>query len=384
MLAFVKYLPNHPMAPYARQLLADVGNPVPGPTLDYKSGATAFPLSYLAEFTGPLYARSDWSSSAVWLSLADGPILEDHQHNDQGHFTLQRGADYLVINSGGYGLLDTLPYHNSLGFDDRGAGDHIVYPPGQGEWGPSAAITRYEDQGTFVYAEADIAPAYVNNDGVTNSVLSALRTLVYIRPNIVFVHDETEVANPAVKKFFNVNFNAPSLPRSVDIVHADHGSSRVFMRGLVPANVTPSINYTDYNGGNNNVANYQVMTVGQTSGTFLNLFELTDAGQATMSASSYILSDDGREQGAEIAAGARRWIVMASTGPSPVLNTSPLSYHVPQACPCTHVVTNLPPSTAYQVTLTGGAGGTIAATSDDKGVLTFQTDDPGTTAVELH
>ena len=26
-MAFVKYLPNHPMAPFARQLLADIGNP---------------------------------------------------------------------------------------------------------------------------------------------------------------------------------------------------------------------------------------------------------------------------------------------------------------------------------------------------------------------
>ena len=115
---------------------------------------------------------------------------------DQGHITLQRGADYLLINSGGYGMLDTLPWHNSLGFDDRGAGDHIVYPPGQGSWGPDAAITRYEDQNTFVYAEADIAPAYVNNDGVTNSVTSALRTFVYLRPDVVFVHDEMQVANP--------------------------------------------------------------------------------------------------------------------------------------------------------------------------------------------
>jgi len=124
MQGFVKYLPNHPMAPFARQLLADTGNAVAGTTTDYKSGASTFPLSYLAKFTGPVYARSDWSTSAVWLSLADGPVLEDHQHMDQGHFTLQRGADYLVINSGGYGLLDTLPYHNTLGFDDRGAGDH--------------------------------------------------------------------------------------------------------------------------------------------------------------------------------------------------------------------------------------------------------------------
>ena len=93
MEAFVKYQPSHPMAPYARQLLADIGSPVTGPMTDYKSGATAFPLSYLAKTTGPVYARSDWGTSAVWLSLAAGPIIEDHQHLDQGHFTLQRGAD---------------------------------------------------------------------------------------------------------------------------------------------------------------------------------------------------------------------------------------------------------------------------------------------------
>jgi hypothetical protein len=41
------------------------------------------------------------------------------------------------------------------------------------------------------------------------------------------------------------------------------------------------------------------------------------------------------------------------------------------------------PSTAYQVAITGGAGGTVAATSDAKGVLTFQTNDAGTTKVTI-
>lgn len=384
MLAFIKYLPGHPMTPYARQLLADTGSPVAGTTADYKAGAGAFPLSYLAKFTGPVYARSDWSTSAVWLSLASGPVLEDHQHLDQGHLTLQRGADYLLINSGAYGLLNTLPYHNTLGFDDRGAGNHIVYPPGQGYWGPAAKITRYEDQNTFVYAEANIAPAYVNNDGTTNSVTSSLRTLVYIRPNIVFLHDEAQVANPAVKKIFNLNFNAASLPRTADIFRASNGTSKLFMRALVPANPAPTITNLNYNGGTNNVVNYQVTTTGQTSGTFLHVFELAASTQSAMAASSYILSADNREQGVEIDLGARRWIVMASTGPSPVLNTSTLAYSVPQACPCTHVVTNLPASTAYQVTVIGGAGGTTAAASDAKGVLTFQTNDAGTTGVQIH
>ena len=384
MKAFVKYLPNHAMAPYARQLLSDVGSPVDGPMIDYKSGAGMFPLSYVAKFTGPMYARSDWGTSAVWASLADGPIIEDHQHMDQGHITLQRGADYLLVNSGGYNQLDTLPWHNTLGFDDRGAGDHIVYPPGQGGWGPDAAITRHEDSDTFVYAEADIAPAYVNNDGVTNSVTSALRTFVYLRPDVVFVHDEMEVANPGVKKIFNVNFNAGSVQRSGDITSAAHGDSKIFMRALVPANPTPVITQIDYNGGTNNVSNYEITTVGESSGRFLHVFQVTAAAQSTMAASSYIVSSDSREEGAEIDMGSRRWIVMAATSPPPVLNSTPIAYGIPNACPCTHVVTGLMPSTGYQITLIGGAGGTLQASSDDNAVLTFDTNDAATTAVQIH
>ena len=177
----------------------------------------------------------------MWVSLADGPMLEDHQHRDQGHVTHSARRRLSADQFRRLWLLDTLPYHNTLGFDDRGAGDHIVYPPGQGDWGPTAKITRFEDQNTFVYAEADIAPAYVNNDGVTNSVTSSLRTFVFVRPNVVFLHDEMKVANPAVKKIFNVNFNAASVPHTGDIYRATTGNSKLYMRALVPANPVPVI-----------------------------------------------------------------------------------------------------------------------------------------------
>jgi len=383
MLAFVKYLPNHATAPYARQLLADIGAPVAGAKTDYKSGAGVYPLSYLAKYTGPMYARSDWGTGAVWLSLAGGPIIEDHQHSDQGHFTLQRGADYLVINSGAYSRLDTLPWHNTVGFDDRGAGGHIVYPPGQGSWG-DAKIRFYSEQGTFAYGEVDIAPAYVNNDGVTNSVTRALRSLVYIRPNFVVVHDDMQVAQTGVKKIYNVNFNAATLTQTGDVFSAVHGGSKVFMRGIVPSSPVPALTHIDYNGGSGNATNYQVTTTGQTTGTFLHLFQLADSGQATMAASSYILSGDGRAEGVEVNAGTRRWVVMTATGATPVQKTTALSYSLPTACPCTHVVGDLMPSTQYQVTVTGGALGTFTASSDANGLLSFSTDDAASTAVQIH
>ena len=155
------------------------------------------------------------------------------------------------------------------------------------------------------------------------------------------------------------------------------------MRALVPANPTPVITPIDYNEGSNNVSNYQTTTTGQMTGTFLPLFATTDSAQATMAASSYIASPDGREQGAEIDLGARRWIVMASVAGTPVQNATPLAYAIPQACPCTHVVTGLMPSTSYQITLSGGTGGTIQAASDANAVLTFQTNDAATTGVQI-
>jgi hypothetical protein len=103
-----------------------------------------------------------------------------------------------------------------------------------------------------------------------------------------------------------------------------------------------------------------------------------------MATSSYILSADGREQGTEVDLGSRRWIVMASLAAAPVSNATTLANNVAQACPCTHVVTNMVPSTTYQVTVLGGAGGTTSVSSDAKGVLTFQTNDAGTTGVQIH
>ena len=384
MQAFVQYQPNHAMAPYARQLLADGGSPVPGTMLDYKAGATAFPFSYRADVSGPVYARSDWGTGAVWLSFAAGPIIGDHQHRDQGHFTLQRAADDLVINSGAYGLTETLPYHNTLGFDDRGVGDIVVYPPGQGYWGDAAAITKYQDGGGFVYSQADFTDAYVNNDGVRNAVTRAVRTLVYIRPDLVVVHDQAQTAQTGVKKIFNLNFNAPSLTRSGSVFSATTGQSKVFMRSLVPASPTPAITPVNYNGGTANVSNYQVTVTGSTTSSFLHVFQAASSGRSVMASSAYLSSTDARAQGAEVDSGSQRWVVLSAVS-SPVL-AGPLTYSLPIACPCAHVVGDLPAGASYQVTVRNSSGAQIQqlqAVTTAGGVLSFATADASAAQVTL-
>jgi hypothetical protein len=379
--SFVQFQPNHRMTPFVRQLLSDLNAPSPitGTTTPYKSGASAFPLSYMTKGTGAMYARSDWSSTANWVSLAVGPIFEPgHQHYDRAHVTFQRGKDYLIMNAGGYGITNSLPWHNTLGFDDKGAGNNVVYPPGQGAWADLTKTVppKYQDHDGFVYGQEDFGAQYANTDTTTNAVTRAVRTMVFIRPDIVFIHDQAQVANAATKKYFNINFNTASIVRNGDISSGVTGSSQVFMRSLVPANPTPTIlpKGTMANDGYNTPhpmlgSNYQEMLTGQTVDTFLHLFQLAPSSTATMDASTYIKTGDGRAQGAEVTMGSQKWIVMFSVS-APSLTGGTLSYTVPNACPCTHVIGDLPASKALQISV-GGTSQT--ATTDSSGVLTFQT-----------
>jgi hypothetical protein len=387
--AFVLYQPDHAMAPFARQLLSELGKQVAGTATSFRDGAAAFPASYLAKGTGPIYARSDWSPNAVWASLMTGPAFEPgHEHRDRAHFTLQRGADYLVNNSGGYGVTNTLPWHNTLGFDDRGAGDHSVYPPGQGNWDnlTNPVLAKYLDGGGFVYGQDNFTGAYANTDSVTNSVTRAVRTLVLIRPDVVVLHDQAQTTSPNVKKYFNVNLNSATVTRANDTFSSVTGGSKVFMRSLVPSSPQPTIlppgtQAVDAYGTNHGIigSNYQVMTTGQTADTFLHLFQATDAGAAAMRASAYLKTDDGRAQGAEVDMGTRRWITLFAVS-APQLSGGTLGYTVPLACPCSHVVGDLPPSTRYQVTATGT---NTTVTSDANGVIKFDTDGTSVSTVQI-
>ena len=48
-----------------------------------------------------LYRRSSWRADAVWTSFAGGAAWwADHQMRAAGHLAIQRGDDYLLVNSG--------------------------------------------------------------------------------------------------------------------------------------------------------------------------------------------------------------------------------------------------------------------------------------------
>jgi hypothetical protein len=338
--AFLTYLPNHAMAPYARQFLTDIGSvdSFPGATKDYKAD---FPPAYLAKVSGPMYARSDWGTSAVWVSLSAGEIVMDHQHYDQGHITIQRGADYLLVDGGGYGDYTT-GFHNTLLFDDRGAGNISTYPPGQGDWGfNSVSIKRYEPASGYVYGLADFTRAYAQaHDGIANSVKAAIRSVLFIRPGVYIVHDRAQTANANVKKIFNCHFgNTPIQTGGVWTTTV--GTSKLFMKSLMPG--TPTL--TADTGQPLAKSNYQEMLAGQTNNDFFHIFEAGASTQTTMAPSAYI--EAGLCEGVEVKLADSAWVGLFAKTDSVI--TSQISYSFHFTGPQRHVISDLTPYAGYNV-----------------------------------
>jgi len=376
MQAFLQYQPDHPTAPFARKLLQELGGAPGGTITDYR---TTFPLAYFGQ-AAPFYARSDWASGAVWMSLTSNDTgAVAHQHRDAGHITIQRGGDDLLKNAGGYGY-DTTIYHNTLLIDDRGIPGYtpiLVYPPGQGWWGREAQLTKHADAGTYAYAQADLAPAYVNNDGVRNSVTRALRSTVFLRPGTIVVFDQIQTAHAAIKKTFNANFGN-TLTSQSGIWSTVVGQSKLFMQPLL-INVTPVV--TPLLGANNITStNFQETISGNVKDVFLHVFQATSAGTGAMTPGKAMKSVDRNVQGVEVAAGGRTWTVLFAAYDRAFAGN--VQYVVPSTGAHSHLVHDLVPLNAYVVSVTSAQGAILRAfqaTTDQNGVLAFDTPNGETT-----
>jgi hypothetical protein len=204
--------------------------------------------SYLAEGTGTLVARSDWSPGAVWFAIASAPSLSDHQHLDAGHFEIVRGGDALLIDGGGYGAYSSLS-HNVIAVDDRRENDKFA--PSQGVWSDAARIARHEDEGRFVYALADYTSAYdppgYPQDHPARSVARAEREVVFSRAPIrglepesarIVVYDRVTLTKPSFVATFLLHgpHSSGALDRGVRFAA---GRSAAVVTTILPASVPP-------------------------------------------------------------------------------------------------------------------------------------------------
>jgi hypothetical protein len=207
-------------------------------------------LAYREATLGQVFARSDWSDDATWMSFNAGPHLDSHQHYDAGNLTLFKRVD-LAVDSGsfdGFGSTHWYNYyartvaHNTITVTDpseRWEGlwggvpdDRVVNDGGQRTAAPltpaptldeylanraaydHGRIVGYRQAPWGVYSRADLTNAYQNATyrsarpgGARNGakVAHVEREVVYLRgdagANDAFiVFDRVVATNPAFRK----------------------------------------------------------------------------------------------------------------------------------------------------------------------------------------
>lgn len=269
MAYFYDHLANTPYAdatntvqkadPFTRFLFK-----IPRAQADYR---LTEPLSFRSVGDEHFYVRSDWSDNAVWASYMGGNIQwAAHQSNSAGHVAIQRGNDYLLVNSGQWKGTDGIvgsPYnfntasqwHNTLYFTDGPAtqpwtylyygGQTGLYAGGQMQgFSDTNSILNYETINNYTYVKADHTNAYDirvdSRDPVKRSVQYFYRNFIYLNPGTFVVYDRIKAYSSTYTKKLYWHLNKQGQPIMIDnrTTSSTVGSSKLVIKSVYPTTST--------------------------------------------------------------------------------------------------------------------------------------------------
>jgi hypothetical protein len=346
------------------------------------------PLQHNATGQGLVTARADWSYDSTWLSFQLGNLIRndttedvaDHQTDTPGQLEIQRGGDALLLNAEAWASI-TAPdrratFGNAVVLDDHGAGLQN-YPFSPGEWygHPGVFLTHYDATADYVYTAGDYTAAYSHSglDGNDGSATKLTREVVYLRPDIVIVHDRAGTVDPSFTKQLQWQFlNAPVV--SGNSFEETVGSSKLFGQTYSDRQLTTSVQEVNAPGTppdqlvGSGAMFYQVATRNAAATPevhYTTALETAPASTAAMDSSRAAQSDDGRLEGVQIGANL---VLFSKDGSAD--SSSTIAYTVTGAGPIRHLLVGLNPSQLYHVTVNRV---TADHTADDQGTISFTT-----------
>jgi hypothetical protein len=347
-----------------------------------------------------LYRRSSWQPDAVWASMAGGStIWAGHQMRAAGHVAIQRGNDYLLVNSGQWKgptgdfgtpqAFDLRSWRGNTLFVDDG-GDYLFtgtdYVGGQGSWGATSVLAS-DGGADFAYMKADLTTAYGIGDYKpwdSRSVRYFLRNFLSMGNGVVVVFDRMQFRSPSyVKKLYfhlNPGGGPPAIAGNTASIRV--GGSALFVRSLLPAAPILAAAPDPVSDSDSQTITYRLEvsdSAASTNFNALNVFVAGPASTTSMPTTTRVQSTSGAMVGAVVADGAVQRIGLFSADGT---SQSDISYSVtafPAGQTSTHVLADLVPNAQYSVTRDGTSVGNFTASS--QGVLTFTSAQGGTFAV---
>ena len=341
------------------------------------------------------YRRSSWRPDAVWTSIAGGTThWAGHQMRGAGHIAIQRGNDYLLVNSGqwkgssgDFGTPEAFDLRswrgNTLFVDDFG--DYMFpgvdYLGGQGPWGTSHVLAQ--DGGPdFGYLKTDLTTAYSvgrRKRWATRAVRFFYRNFLSLGNGVVVVFDRMQFleANYDKKLYFHVNPTSGPPTIVGDTASIRAGRSALFIRTLMPAAPVLVAAADPVSAVDNRPITYRLEvsdSVASTTFNALTVLVATEASIGSMPATVRLQSPDGTMVGAMVKEGSVQRVGLFSADGVP---QSSVRYTATYASGRTgvHVLVDLVPNTSYFIARNGVSIGTISTSSE--GVLTFRSSQGG-------
>lgn len=381
----------------------------------------ALPLSYLASGIGMVAARSDWTTSASWMSFRAGPHIENPQQGeegfDQGSLALARGNTPLLVNTFGWMVhepngasdenllfadlfndFDGTIYHGNrqiynIFYTRQMSGSTVLNRYGQMPYtqeaqNVSTKISAYEDRDGYVYVQAtglaDMYRAFPGGPAVSGWT----RQVVYLRPNRFIVYDRTVSGGSGYDQFMAWHFPAAPAAASaaagenrIDVTY--NGTYAGAMTTVLPASA--ALTTIPLYPTSNPVKVWQVQVRPPNTAVaqqWLTVFDMS-ASSSSVATVTPVTVNQGSVVGITLSSAAGTDVVLQSSATAGLPVGTPISYVAP-AQHAHHVITELAPNTAYSVVATAnGANVTVAVSaggtfnSSANGVLDFYVDASG-------
>jgi hypothetical protein len=337
------------------------------------------------------YRRSSWRPDAVWSSIAAGTAhWAGHQMRGGGHIAIQRGNDYLLVNSGQWkgasGVFGTPQAFdlrswrgNTLFADDFG--DYLFdgddYLGGQGYWGTSRVLAQ--DGGPdFGYIKTDLTAAYsvgARKPWASRSVRHFYRSFLSMGNGVVLVFDRMQSlkANHVKKLYFHVNPTGgpPAIAQTTASIRA--GRSALFIRTLMPATPVLAVEADPVSAADGRTITYRLEisdSIPSTTFNALNVLVATASSSGVMPTTVGVQSTNGTMVGAMVREGRVQRVGLFSIDGAPKSSVH-YAADYPHDQTGVHVLADLVPNTPYFIARDGVSIGTGRTSSG--GVLIFRT-----------
>ena len=341
---------------------------------DYRS---VISTNYRSTGSEYLSLRSDWGTSATWVTFNSGYLLTNHAHQQAGHFTIYRNNEWLALDNPGYmDAWETPDAHNVV--MNKGSNDSIWKGPVVFKDQSDPTVERYEATETqHVYVRGNTTGAYrttllKTTYGDWLNTQSLYRELVYLKPDYVIVYDRGTFRDPTLSRF---QLSTPTQPSQIGgTISATNNGQSIFLTPLLPA--SPQITLTDlgtidtyYDNGTAISGQTGLLTFWRTDvqtptpATAQTLLQVIQSGDTTTVPAGAELITGGNLVAAHIKDSTEDQVVAFSGAANGADLTLPVSYSVIAVSQgSNHLIVDLPANTPVMYSISRNANNVVTVT----------------------